>query len=79
MLCMWLCMAVCMYDVSYVDHFIYHIPFKILEALEVDYIDESEVLTPADDVHHIDKHDFKVTREIILHSCWDEMEWDGIR
>jgi pyridoxal 5'-phosphate synthase pdxS subunit len=33
---------------------------RILEALEVDYIDESEVLTPADEEHHIDKRDFKV-------------------
>src|SRR3989441_8928282 len=33
---------------------------QILEALGVDYIDESEVLTPADEVHHIEKHDFKV-------------------
>ena len=33
---------------------------QILEALEVDFIDESEVLTPADDNNHIDKHDFKV-------------------
>jgi pyridoxal 5'-phosphate synthase pdxS subunit len=33
---------------------------QILEALEVDYIDESEVLTPADDIHHIDKHAFNV-------------------
>ena len=33
---------------------------RILEALGVDYIDESEVLTPADDEHHVDKHDFKV-------------------
>merc|ERR1740124_1020129 len=33
---------------------------QILEALKVDYIDESEVLTPADDVHHIDKPPFKV-------------------
>jgi len=32
---------------------------QILEALEVDYIDESEVLTPADEAHHIDKHQFK--------------------
>ncbi len=32
---------------------------QILEALEVDYIDESEVLTPADMHHHIDKHAFK--------------------
>ena len=29
---------------------------QILEALEVDFIDESEVLTPADEEHHIDKH-----------------------
>ena len=33
---------------------------QILEALEVDYIDESEVLTPADEEHHIDKHLFRV-------------------
>ena len=33
---------------------------QILEALGVDYIDESEVLTPADETHHIWKHDFKV-------------------
>jgi pyridoxal 5'-phosphate synthase pdxS subunit len=32
---------------------------RILEALEVDFIDESEVLTPADEAHHIDKHDFE--------------------
>ena len=33
---------------------------QILESLEVDYIDESEVLTPADEAHHIDKWAFKV-------------------
>jgi pyridoxal 5'-phosphate synthase pdxS subunit len=33
---------------------------RVLEALEVDYIDESEVLTPADEEHHIWKRDFKV-------------------
>jgi len=33
---------------------------QILEAIGVDYIDESEVLTPADEQHHIYKHDFKV-------------------
>ena len=33
---------------------------QILEALEVDFIDESEVLTPADDNNHIYKHDFKI-------------------
>ena len=32
----------------------------MLEALEVDYVDESEVLTPADEAHHIDKWAFKV-------------------
>ena len=32
----------------------------ILEAIEIDYIDESEVLSPADDVYHINKRDFKV-------------------
>ncbi len=33
---------------------------QVLEALEIDYIDESEVLTPADEEHHINKHNFKV-------------------
>jgi pyridoxal 5'-phosphate synthase pdxS subunit len=33
---------------------------QVLEAIGVDYIDESEVLTPADEAHHINKHDFKV-------------------
>ncbi|MBQ1802547.1 pyridoxal 5'-phosphate synthase lyase subunit PdxS [Lachnobacterium bovis] len=33
---------------------------QILEAIEIDYIDESEVLTPADDIYHIDKTKFKV-------------------
>jgi pyridoxal 5'-phosphate synthase pdxS subunit len=33
---------------------------RILEALKVDYIDESEVLTPADEEHHIDKRDYQV-------------------
>lgn len=33
---------------------------QVLEALEIDYIDESEVLTPADEEHHILKHNFKV-------------------
>src|SRR5438067_6381120 len=33
---------------------------QILEALEVDYVDESEVLTPADEANHINKWDFKV-------------------
>ena len=33
---------------------------QILEAIEIDYIDESEVLSPADDVYHIHKRDFKV-------------------
>jgi pyridoxal 5'-phosphate synthase pdxS subunit len=32
---------------------------RVLEALDVDFIDESEVLTPADDAHHVDKHAFK--------------------
>jgi pyridoxal 5'-phosphate synthase pdxS subunit len=39
-----------------IGHFI---EARILEALEVDFIDESEVLTPADDEQHIDKHGFK--------------------
>merc|ERR1719361_1204019 len=33
---------------------------QILEAIEADYIDESEVLTMADEMHHIDKHNFKI-------------------
>src|SRR6186713_2155343 len=33
---------------------------QVLEALEVDYIDESEVLTPADEAHHIDKWAFRI-------------------
>jgi pyridoxal 5'-phosphate synthase pdxS subunit len=33
---------------------------QLLEAIEIDYIDESEVLSPADDVYHINKRDFKV-------------------
>jgi pyridoxal 5'-phosphate synthase pdxS subunit len=33
---------------------------QILEAIEIDYIDESEVLSPADDIYHIDKRQFKI-------------------
>src|SRR5947207_7072667 len=33
---------------------------QVLEALGIDYIDESEVLTPADEAHHVNKHQFKV-------------------
>ena len=33
---------------------------RVLEALGVDFIDESEVLTPADEAHHVDKHAFKI-------------------
>jgi len=33
---------------------------RILEAIGIDYIDESEVLTPADEEHHVDKRDFAV-------------------
>jgi pyridoxal 5'-phosphate synthase pdxS subunit len=33
---------------------------QILESLGVDYVDESEVLTPADEAHHINKHDYKI-------------------
>ena len=40
-----------------IGHFI---EARVLEALGVDYIDESEVLTPADESHHVWKHDFKV-------------------
>ena len=38
----------------------YFVEAQILEAIEIDYIDESEVLSPADDVYHINKRDFKV-------------------
>lgn len=41
---------------------------QILEAVGVDYIDESEVLTPADEVHHINKHNLKVP---VLCGCRD--------
>ena len=36
------------------------VPCQILQSIGVDYIDESEVLTPADEEHHINKHNFKV-------------------
>lgn len=42
---------------SRIGHFV---ECQILEALEVDYIDESEVLTPADEMNHTDKHPFKI-------------------
>src|SRR3954462_10426250 len=42
---------------SRIGHFV---EAQVLEALGVDYIDESEVLTPADENNHIDKHGFKV-------------------
>ena len=38
----------------------HYVEAQILEALDVDYIDESEVLTPADDRFHINKHEFRV-------------------
>ncbi len=38
----------------------HYVEAQILEALGVDFVDESEVLTPADDAFHISKHDFKV-------------------
>ena len=41
------------------DHRAEHPP-QILQAIGIDYIDESEVLTPADEEHHINKHAFKV-------------------
>ena len=39
---------------------VHFVDAQILEAIEIDYIDESEVLSPADDVYHIDKTQFKV-------------------
>ena len=44
-------------DKCRIGHFV---EAQILEAIEIDYIDESEVLSPADDVYHIDKTQFKV-------------------
>ena len=41
---------------------------QILEAIEIDYIDESEVLSPADDIYHIDKTQFKVP---FVCGAWD--------
>lgn len=38
----------------------HYVEAKVLEALSVDYIDESEVLTPADDIFHIDKNEFAI-------------------
>ena len=38
----------------------YFVEAQVLEAIEIDYIDESEVLSPADDVYHINKRNFKV-------------------
>ena len=38
----------------------HYVEAQVLEAIEIDYIDESEVLSPADDVYHINKRDFKV-------------------
>ena len=35
-------------------------PWQILQTIGIDYIDESEVLTPADDEHHLNKHNYKV-------------------
>ena len=39
---------------------------QVLEALEVDFIDESEVLTPADEHNHVWKHDFKVLLFVVV-------------
>jgi pyridoxal 5'-phosphate synthase pdxS subunit len=47
---------------------------KILEALEVDFIDESEVLTPADEENHISKHGFAVQRGIRTLTILEEDE-----
>lgn len=41
---------------------------QILEAVGIDYIDESEVLTPADEIHHINKHNLSVP---VLCGCRD--------
>lgn len=39
---------------------------QILEAIEIDYIDESEVLSPADDRFHVDKKEFQVPLSVVL-------------
>ena len=44
-------------DKARIGHFV---EAQILEAIGIDYIDESEVLTPADDINHIDKTAFKI-------------------
>ena len=46
---------------------------RILEALEVDFIDESEVLTPADPFDHVDKHAFKVPFVCGATSLWEAL------
>jgi pyridoxal 5'-phosphate synthase pdxS subunit len=51
------CVSIPVMAKARIGHFV---EAQILEALGVDYIDESEVLTPADEAHHINKHDFKV-------------------
>jgi pyridoxal 5'-phosphate synthase pdxS subunit len=38
----------------------HYVEAKVLESIGIDYIDESEVLTPADEEHHVNKHEFKV-------------------
>ena len=43
---------------------------RVLEALGVDYIDESEVLTPADEEHHIDKNDLQGARLSAARAIW---------
>ena len=43
---------------------------QILQSIGVDYIDESEVLTPADDEHHIVKHSFKVSASFMGLCRW---------
>jgi pyridoxal 5'-phosphate synthase pdxS subunit len=53
-------MAVCTIPVMAKARIGHFVEAQVLEALGVDYIDESEVLTPADEENHIDKHAFKV-------------------
>ncbi len=48
----------------------HHVEAQILEALNVDYIDESEVLTPADDRFHINKHEFSDPVCLWLQGSW---------
>ena len=50
---------------------------QILQSIGVDYIDESEVLTPADDEHHIVKHSFKASASCVRLCRWPQLSLLG--